>query len=108
MIVDGQLLPRTAVDTNHPNPITFKCQLVVGRKALERVPAARPGSQSHYEEQASRLQRAAGLYAEGTAAAAGRLDVRVRELEPGAFQRLDVIHFCAIEIEQAGLVHEHL
>jgi hypothetical protein len=48
------------------------------------------------------------LGAEGASAAAGGLHIRVIELEPGAFQALDVIHFRAVQIQQARLVDEHL
>src|ERR1051326_1195465 len=48
------------------------------------------------------------LDAERTATAAGALHVRVIEFEPGAFQRLDVVYFGAVQIEQAGLVDENL
>ena len=48
------------------------------------------------------------LDAKGTAAAAGRLYVRIIELEPGTFERLDVIHFGAIQVQHAGLIDEHL
>jgi hypothetical protein len=46
------------------------------------------------------------LDAEGAAAAAGGLDVRVVELEAGAFDALDVVNGDAIEIHFAHLVHE--
>ena len=45
---------------------------------------------------------------ERTAAAAGGLHLGIVEFESLAFQRLDVIYFGAIEIEEAGLVHENL
>src|SRR5579862_4927538 len=48
------------------------------------------------------------LDAEGTAAAAGRLHLRIIEFETGAFQCLDVIDLGAIKIKQAGLIDEHL
>src|ERR1043166_9383122 len=43
---------------------------------------------------------------ERTAAAAGRLHLRVVELEARAFERLDVIHFGAIQVQHAGLIYE--
>ena len=48
------------------------------------------------------------LDGERAAAAAGALDVGIIELETGAFQRLDEIDFGAVEVQQAGLVHEDL
>src|SRR5262245_5010442 len=58
----------------------------------------------------SQLKRSPGLLlnVERTAAAAGAGDVRVVELESGAMQTFDVIHFGAIHIHQAGLVDENL
>src|ERR1019366_9510183 len=46
------------------------------------------------------------LNLEGTATAAGGLHLRVVELEAGTFQRLDKVDFGAIEVQQAGLIHE--
>src|SRR5215207_5242212 len=46
--------------------------------------------------------------AEGAAAAAGRLDVRVLELEAGALETLDVIDLRADEVHQAHLVDDDL
>src|ERR1700748_975674 len=48
------------------------------------------------------------LGSEGAAAAAGRLHVRVVELEPGAFEALHVIDFRAVEIQHSGLIHKNL
>src|SRR6476646_10504680 len=51
---------------------------------------------------------AAVLGAEGAAATAGRLDVRVVELEPGAVQTLDVVDLGSEEVHQAHLITDEL
>src|SRR6185312_9306478 len=43
------------------------------------------------------------LYLEGAAATAGALHLRIVELEPGAFESLNEVHFGAVQIEQACL-----
>src|ERR1700677_3938114 len=50
----------------------------------------------------------ARLDAEGAAAAAGALDVRVVELETRAFDGFDVVDLDAIEVHLAHLVDENL
>src|SRR6185437_2935721 len=63
---------------------------------------------------AGRLHRPAAalrercLRAEGAAAAAGRLHVRVVELEPGAVQTLDVVDLGPEEVHEAHLVTDEL
>src|SRR5487761_690062 len=49
-----------------------------------------------------------GLGAKGTATTAGRLYVRVVELETRALQRFHEIHLGAVQIKEAGLVDEYL
>ena len=51
---------------------------------------------------------AAGLDAEGAAAAAGALHIRVIELEPGALDGLNVVDLHSVEIHLAHLVYKHL
>src|SRR2546422_351014 len=48
------------------------------------------------------------LYAEGTAATASRLHIRVVELEARAFHGFDIVDFHSVEIQKAGLVDEHI
>src|SRR4029077_13529205 len=48
------------------------------------------------------------LDAEGAAAAAGALDVRVVELETGAFDGFDVVDFHALKVHGAHLVDGNL
>src|SRR6266481_7579022 len=48
------------------------------------------------------------LDAEGTAAAASALHIRIVELESGAFNRLDVIDLDSVQIHRAHLVDRHL
>src|SRR3954468_9137651 len=52
--------------------------------------------------------RKSTLNLERAAAAAGRLHLGIAELEARAFQRLDEIDFGAIQVQQAGLIDEHL
>src|SRR5262245_41025586 len=47
------------------------------------------------------------LHAEGTAATASRLHIRVVEFEARAFHGFDVVDFHAVKIQKAGLVDEH-
>src|SRR2546425_10224257 len=54
----------------------------------------------------SRSRRA--LDAEGAAAAAGALHMRVVELEPRTFKRLDVVNLHSVQIHRAHLVHGNL
>src|SRR5882724_2914674 len=56
---------------------------------------------------ASLLNANAALNAERAAAPAGALHVRVVELEPGAFDRLDIVDFHAFQVHRAHLVHGH-
>jgi|SRR5579864_1441924 len=78
---------------------SFRSDLV-GCKACDSWPKAQ-GSHKI-------ILRRANLDAEGTAAAASALDVRVIELEPGAFDGLDVVDFDAFEVHLAHLVDENL
>src|ERR1700722_16684473 len=48
------------------------------------------------------------LNAEGAAAPARVFDVRVVELETGAFHGFNVVHLDTIQIQQAGLIDENL
>src|SRR5258708_36297402 len=48
------------------------------------------------------------LNAEGAAATASILYVRVVELEPRPFDTLDIVHLDPIQIQQAGLIDENL
>ena len=48
------------------------------------------------------------LHAEGRAAAAGRDDVRVHDLEPGAGERVDVVDLRAVDVGEALRVDEQL
>src|SRR5260370_16577921 len=48
------------------------------------------------------------LNAEGAAAAAGALHIGIVELEPRAFNRLDVIDFNSVQIHGAHLVYRDL
>src|ERR1019366_8701704 len=54
------------------------------------------------------LGNSMSLDLERAAAAAGGFHLRVVELEAGTFQRLHEIDLGAIQIQQAGLVHEDL
>ena len=65
-------------------------------------------AKAHWKQTFESAKIAAHLNAERAAAAASALDVRVVELEAGAFQCLDVIDGDALEVHLAHLVDQHL
>src|ERR1700734_1383044 len=48
------------------------------------------------------------LSAEGTAAPAGALDIGIVELKSRPFHGFHVVHLGAVQVQQAGLIDEHL
>ena len=69
-------------------------------------PVRAPGSSQR--SPLPRVSECKMLNAKRTTAAATSGGVRIVELESGAVQAIDVIHFGAIHVEQAGLVDENL
>src|SRR5580704_17248343 len=82
--------------------------MIASASAVGRASSLAEDSLACSVSRPSRLAGFRGLCAEGAAAPAGALHVRVIELKSGAFHGLDVVHFGAVQIQQASLVDEHL